>query len=632
MSKNTLRVTPLTGSNFSRLNKYNKGGDIPRFKDPADALWRKNTVEDTETNARNTQKWEGYHGDLNNMYTQMIAAGHNKRWTADQLNKLEDVSAQDNLSWEQQVNKTGYENWNSAFNDLAGLNQDFFGKDTSKFKYIGPTTWNRHAFVDTLKQKHNSKDNPLEITGGQKVYFDTTSNKWIPVGATELPEETNVPEDDASLQTDESKDSLKSNPKGTTPNLENLSFDLNRNILGKNKGKFFDFPTYPLYNAAKLGNALMGTTRAHNIAMRQKAYLEQGPRLHDVITDDYTYQTGANNAFAQRMSQAAQMAQNTSSADAAYAYQKEAADAVMKAQMDAAQHKDQTYKEQIKENVDVANKNNFYATETANKNLQNITALHNTLLNEQQKYALNKAELWDQYMTSMRTDYLNKNKADQINAHQQWLNENSPLHDAALTSLRNKMIDAQDPEKFYATQYEQFQKSMQLPQGQRPHSYDDFLSSFSDPSYQPTQQDFINYYTLGVGKDSEIGKQMARNFKESANNAYKQYYANANAEITNWNRAQGRWPVQVSGELPYWLSSKYSTYTDAYKPIQFNKQGGVVYRGRDRFLQYMDHNRKITDKSIDNAMKHMIKNTEHLDRELYRLNQQTLILLKAMFS
>ena len=95
-------------------------------------------VDNTYENARNINLWDNYYKndeifkDLelhmsNQDASQFIAA-------ANTLNGLgTDFSTKE-------LNKIGYLAWNTEY-DKTGLNK-YFGGDSSKFDYLGPSTWN----------------------------------------------------------------------------------------------------------------------------------------------------------------------------------------------------------------------------------------------------------------------------------------------------------------------------------------------------------------------------------------------------------------------------------------------------------------------------------------------------------
>ena len=86
------------------------------------------------------------------------------------LNQLNELGAE--LSWDKQLNGTGYDAWNRKF-DQTGLNM-YFGADSNKFNLMGPSTWNRHELIQRMQNTYG-KDNPLNIDG-KGIYYD--GKRW----------------------------------------------------------------------------------------------------------------------------------------------------------------------------------------------------------------------------------------------------------------------------------------------------------------------------------------------------------------------------------------------------------------------------------------------------------------------
>lgn len=157
-------------------------------------------VENTLANQADLNLWESYYKNddidkaisegfkfYDNGYEQWN--GNNTKYglSAAQLgalfNRLDTIGS--GLSWEKQLNKIGFDEWNRVF-DQTGLNT-FFGGESGKFKYLGPSTYNRHWLLERMKGKYN-KENPLVI-GEDKLYWD--GNKWdlsLPEVKSQLPE------------------------------------------------------------------------------------------------------------------------------------------------------------------------------------------------------------------------------------------------------------------------------------------------------------------------------------------------------------------------------------------------------------------------------------------------------------
>lgn len=123
-------------------------------------------VDNSYENARDINKWDNYYKsdaifkDLeSHMSTQdaykFIAAAN----TLNEMNS--DFSTKE-------LNKKGYLAWNTEY-DKTGLNK-YFGSDSSKFDYLGPSTWNRNLLLKKIQEKYGTDG--LTMKDGVKVYFD----------------------------------------------------------------------------------------------------------------------------------------------------------------------------------------------------------------------------------------------------------------------------------------------------------------------------------------------------------------------------------------------------------------------------------------------------------------------------
>lgn len=160
-------------------------------------------IENTLANQANTNLWDSYYN--NQAIDDAIFGGFKfydngyEKWNGNNtkyglsatqlatlLNNLESIGS--NLSWDKQLNKTGFDTWNRTF-DQTGLNT-FFGGESNKFKYLGPSTYNRHALLERMKGKY-TKENPLVI-GEDKLYWgDNTWNSIAPEVKANVPKVDN---------------------------------------------------------------------------------------------------------------------------------------------------------------------------------------------------------------------------------------------------------------------------------------------------------------------------------------------------------------------------------------------------------------------------------------------------------
>lgn len=154
------------GGTLDRVRKFQIGGQT----------WRKKpnylNIEDIESNANNINTWDSYY-KTNDIYSDLKKnpLSIDSKVFLDTVNQLNDL----NLDFTKEVNKKGFGAWNHIFNNL-GLNSRYFGNDSSKFDYLGPTTYNRNVVLQGLKNIY-TKESPLKTTDNKNVYYDGT--KWV---------------------------------------------------------------------------------------------------------------------------------------------------------------------------------------------------------------------------------------------------------------------------------------------------------------------------------------------------------------------------------------------------------------------------------------------------------------------
>lgn len=176
--KDILQSLGITPSNF----KYEKGGRIQalaRFLDSqiikaqnGTVMFRNNqwlNIDNSENNARNTGLWNNYY-KMDDILSDLESNLSNKDagTFATTLNELNNLGAD---FTNPVLNKKGYLNWNTKY-DTTGLNK-YFGSDSSRFDYLGPTTWNRNLLLKRIQEKFGTSG--LSV-GGTKIYFD--GNNW----------------------------------------------------------------------------------------------------------------------------------------------------------------------------------------------------------------------------------------------------------------------------------------------------------------------------------------------------------------------------------------------------------------------------------------------------------------------
>ena len=126
-------------------------------------------IDNSENNARNTGLWNNYY-KMDDILSDLESNLSNKDagTFATTLNELNNLGADFTNPI---LNKKGYLNWNTKY-DTTGLNK-YFGSDSSRFDYLGPSTWNRNLLLKQIQEKFGTTG--LSV-GGTKIYFD--GNNW----------------------------------------------------------------------------------------------------------------------------------------------------------------------------------------------------------------------------------------------------------------------------------------------------------------------------------------------------------------------------------------------------------------------------------------------------------------------
>jgi hypothetical protein len=145
--------TPVNGKNS--LAAMNRNGE----KD-----WL--AIDNTYENARDINKWDSYYKNdeiFKDLESYLSKDGNASEFIA-AANALNGMNTDFSTK---ELNKKGYLAWNTEY-DKTGLNR-YFGSDSSKFDYLGPSTWNRNLLLKKIQEKYGTDG--IDI-GGTQVYFD----------------------------------------------------------------------------------------------------------------------------------------------------------------------------------------------------------------------------------------------------------------------------------------------------------------------------------------------------------------------------------------------------------------------------------------------------------------------------
>lgn len=123
-------------------------------------------LDNTYDNARDINKWDNYYNNdviFKDLESHMSNQDASKFIAA--ANTLNGMNTDFSTK---ELNKKGYLAWNTEY-DKTGLNK-YFGSDSSKFDYLGPSTWNRNLLLKQIQEKYGIDG--LTMKDGVKVYFD----------------------------------------------------------------------------------------------------------------------------------------------------------------------------------------------------------------------------------------------------------------------------------------------------------------------------------------------------------------------------------------------------------------------------------------------------------------------------
>jgi hypothetical protein len=161
------------------------------------------TVDNSYENARDINKWDSYYNNdaiFKDLESYLSKEGDASKFIA-AANALNGMNTDFSTK---ELNKKGYLAWNTEY-DKTGLNK-YFGNDSSKFDYLGPSTWNRNLLLKQIQEKYGTDG--IDI-GGTKVHFD--GNQWSIKNPEPETSPAVVSDDKKSTQIDVLKNGQKGN-------------------------------------------------------------------------------------------------------------------------------------------------------------------------------------------------------------------------------------------------------------------------------------------------------------------------------------------------------------------------------------------------------------------------------------
>lgn len=560
--------------------------------------WRNNAVAGKD--ARNINDWDSFY-DISNL--ENTVTSNSKNWTLDQLNALQGQEFA-GLSWDKQLNGKGYAGWNEAFNQLQGINT-FFGYEEGKNDFMGPSTWNRHSWLTGMQNKHNSTNNLLEIAGGQKVYFDSNQNKWVPYSTTST--DSTIVSTDGTNQdagpTDVDTDTDGTN-QGTDPKkYEPLKFE-------KPQQK-----TRPLFDAhvptlAKLWSDLSTLRKNKNLANSYNPKLKNAAHIDYSVRDGYhlenEYNKKANDLRARGT-------QNLTSNAEFNREQKLAYDlAATDIELQGVNKSAQIEAQERDKGVNVAAENKLRENKVAQENIDTLNALQAYRINNEKEYNTAKNAAVKGAIHSIATDF---NKHRQTKA----LNK---AYDKYYLDLKNANEYQQNLINSFNSKWGDYTTSQQ---------YKDWVAWLDDPNnegkFNPGTTPIADWAKDNWGSHAE-SKQFREAWQKAKDNDYnlllQQLKLSGYVTEPQPQLITGEWQIPVSR-------------AGQASPL-YQKSGGKV----DRLVEFAKLKSKEKQKALTlfqreqesvrrSANEYGKSNLRALEKQLDRLNQQQVMLLKQIF-
>lgn len=397
-------------------------------------------------------------------------------------------------------------------------------------------------------------------------------------------------------------------------------------------------PNFAWSDWAPLGGVLavnnLATEWNRSLASKLKSPLEEAPYLQSKVTDAYYTNSALNERASNIKNQFGELAAGTSDINAQQRLMQQGSEQVNPLYVEAANAKQNEFRQTTQQAQEVANKNNLFGVEARNKNNKSAVALGNAILNANAK----RNEEW---ATNVK-DFTNKMYNSYTDALQTYrLNELA--RNAAERSMQGQQeIDKIDQE--FADIYRDPTKSSQ---------FDSFLNELKN-SYTTTDdrfagmfssdQDYNDFMSSLYGENGELTPEAKAKLLElwnTQNDFASKYRGAYNTDLNNLYYMNQVKKKNISNRValenaqdPYYISNQlHFNWQD--KPFGA-KNGGTLKAAKgakllsnlDAFLKAKTQADKIKSKESIAVDTQMYKN---LNAELDRLNKEQLLLLKTIF-
>lgn len=240
-------------------------------------------VDNTYENARDINKWDNYYNNdaiFKDLESYMSTQDASKFIAA--ANALNSMNTDFSTK---ELNKKGYLAWNTEYNK-TGLNK-YFGSDSSKFDYLGPSTWNRNLLLKQIQEKYGTDG--ITMKDGVKVYFD--GNQWtIKNPKPVVPPAAVVPTDDKTgTQIDVLENDQNSNQKEEEKNPQYKEF-----LNGVTNDTFLKYSLPRAWYADKVNRKITDMAIAN-----ERPFLQDPFQVHRTVKSDLDAEAWGQRAAAQ---------------------------------------------------------------------------------------------------------------------------------------------------------------------------------------------------------------------------------------------------------------------------------------------------------------------------------------------
>ena len=630
MSSTTIRVTPTSRGNFSKLRKYKDNNSIEKYQTPANKM-HKGVTFIGDTTWSNT-----IHPAISPYILAELSAAktpEQKQAVIDKYNnaqehyarirpKMTDLST---VSYDQDI--ADYQNSINEKFSFVNTKGIANGIDKGRYNYLA-------------EKKFATGDRPGSWTadgyGGAQTYDRTTLgaegdwnedsqefNDWQSK-LNELDTETYLDQKDKvyklRLKTSEQADPVvkqddpvveqtppTEQPKDETP----AALTFNKDIPEFKSTPWTDW--IPL--TANLINDFRTNLRSYNQGVKKKFPLQEAPYQQAIVTNNYAGRQIRSGIAANIRARANQNL--SSNADYNLALQQNAENQANQLEEQNALDQTQRFNETTKNVNAVANLNNQTGTAVANANAQQNAAAYNNILAARQRlYKANNASL-------------NSYNANMYTSHGNWL-QNYRLEKARYDRALNDYNYSKQATELYKT------SGLEALEGDNgiysSNAFNSFVRELENDTNVTGILDSEGKISPELVKtwiennpDDERVKRLQTNFQNEYNRAYNSY-KNRLEEISS-ERALNNLSIRAteSNQGTRWgdiLRAKRNKPNPLYQ-----KKGGRAAR----FVEYMEHYRKAQKDVADRNTETQKILWKQLDRDLDLIDKETLLLLKAAF-